>query len=136
MKASDVVNITSEKDVIIARQRSRDILRTLGFGLADQTRLAMAISELTRNVIQHAGGGGGTCTITDESDHDQIMIRIVVEDHGPGIRDIDEAMRDGFSTGDGLGMGLPGARRLVHSFSIESKPGRTRIAVEMRQKRT
>ena len=103
--------------------------RHLGFGLADQTRLATAISELTRNVIQYAGQG--VCFVSDESDGQMIRVKIVVEDNGPGIPDIEQALEPGFSTSGGLGAGLPGARRLVHEFHIESEPGGTKVAVAM-----
>ena len=95
------IEIKVESDIVAARQASREMARQLGFGSADQTRLATAISELTRNVIRHAGVGG--CIITDESDQRVLKIRVVVEDHGPGIPDLEQAMTDGFSTGGGLG---------------------------------
>ena len=127
------VQIRQQADVVLARQAGREAAKELGFGLADQTRLATAISELARNVVQYAGAG--QCIITDESDEEFIRIRVVVEDHGPGIPDIERALRDGFSTGNGLGAGLPGTKRLVHEFRIESKPGHTRITVGMRKRR-
>lgn len=127
------VEIKVESDIVAARQAGREMARQLGFGSADQTRLATAISELTRNVIRYAGVGG--CLITDESRPNEIKIRAVVEDHGPGIPDLEQAMTDGFSTGGGLGAGLPGARRLVHEFEIESQPGYTRVMVVMKRRR-
>jgi len=127
------VQIRQQADVVLARQAGREAAKELGFGLADQTRLATAISELARNVVQYADAG--QCIITDESDEEFIRIRVVVEDHGPGIPDIERALRDGFSTGNGLGAGLPGTKRLVHEFRIESKPGHTRITVGMRKRR-
>ena len=127
------VQIRQQADVVLARQAGREAAKELGFGLADQTRLATAISELARNVVQYAGAG--QCIITDESDEEFIKIRVVVEDHGPGSPDIERALRDGFSTGNGLGAGLPGTKRLVHEFRIESKPGHTRITVGMRKRR-
>ncbi|OPX22861.1 MAG: anti-sigma regulatory factor [Planctomycetales bacterium 4484_123] len=127
------VQIRQQADVVAARQAGREAAKELGFGLADQTRLATAISELARNVVQYAGAG--QCTISDESDDQFIRIRVVVEDHGPGIPDVERALRDGFSTGNGLGAGLPGTKRLVHEFDIESKPGHTRVTVGMRKRR-
>ena len=127
------IEIKVESDIVAARQAGREMARQLGFGSADQTRLATAISELTRNVIRYAGVGG--CLITDESRPNEIKIRAVVEDHGPGIPDLEQAMTDGFSTGGGLGAGLPGARRLVHEFEIESQPGYTRVMVVMKRRR-
>ena len=127
------IEIKVESDIVAARQAGREMARQLGFGSADQTRLATAISELTRNVIRYAGVG--VCIITDESNYNEIKIRAVVEDHGPGIPDVEQAMTDGFSTSGGLGAGLPGARRLVHEFEIESQPGYTRVTVVMKRRR-
>jgi len=127
------VTIEVESDIVIARQAGRRMAKELGFGLADQTRLATAISELTRNVLLYAKQG--SCVIRDESDQEQHRIRVTVEDHGPGIPDPEQAMQDGFSTSGGLGGGLPGARRLVHYFEIDSEPGHTVITMMMvRQK--
>ena len=126
------IAINSESDIVVARRAARDIAAQLGFGSADQTRLATAISELARNVIRYANTG--SCIITEESAGATIRLRVVVEDYGPGIPDIDKAMEDGFSTGGGLGAGLPGARRLVHDFSLESEPGHTRATVAMNRR--
>jgi len=127
------IEIKAESDIIAARRVGRQMARELGFGSADQTRLATAISELTRNVIQHAGEG--VCVITDELDQNRIRIRAVVEDHGPGIPDIEKAIEYGFSTVHGLGAGLPGAKRLVHEFHIESEPGHTKVIIGMSRRR-
>ncbi len=124
-----VVAIHNASDVVLARQLARRLAAQLGFGKADQTRLATAVSELTRNVIEYAGSG--ECQVFDASDDVFRCIRIVVEDHGPGIADLDQAMQDGFSTGGSLGAGLPGTKRLVNSFSIETSPGLTRITISM-----
>jgi serine/threonine-protein kinase RsbT len=127
------IALKDSRDVVIARGAGREMARKLGFGPADQTRLATAISELTRNVVQHAGEG--VCLVTDESNEHRISIKVVVEDHGPGISDIEQAMEYGFSTGGGLGAGLPGAKRLVHEFDIESQPGHTRVTIAMSRAR-
>lgn len=121
------VGVRSQADVVAARQTGREMARRLGFGSADQTRLATAISELARNVIQYAGEG--VCVITDRSNGSTMSIRVVVEDHGPGIPDIEKALEDGFSTGSGLGAGLAGAKRLVDEFHIESEPGHTSVTI-------
>jgi serine/threonine-protein kinase RsbT len=105
----------------------------LGFGIADQTRLATVVSELTRNVIQYAGNG--FCELIDRSDLSNICIQIIVEDHGPGIPNMELAMKDGYSTGNGLGAGLPGTRRLMDHFAIESAPGLTRIDTSLARQR-
>jgi len=127
------IEIKVESDIVAARQAGREMARQLGFGSADQTRLATAISELVRNVIRYADIG--VCIITDESDQRVLKIRVVVEDRGPGIPDVEQAMTDGFSTGGGLGAGLPGTRRLVHEVEIESQPGYTRVTVVMKRRR-
>ncbi|WP_238551830.1 anti-sigma regulatory factor [Candidatus Symbiobacter mobilis] len=105
----------------------------IGFGIADQIRLATAVSELTRNVLQYAGIG--VCSFEDASDGTQIRLRATVEDNGPGILDIGMAMKDGFSTSHGLGAGLPGTRRLMDVFYIESVPGLTRIIITLERER-
>jgi len=127
------VKIEDSRDVVRARHEGREMARKLGFGPADQARLATAISELTRNVIQYAGKG--VCVITDASEMGIAKIRVRVEDHGPGIADIDQAMEPGFSTGNGLGAGLPGTRRLVHEFRIDSKPGHTVVSIGIVRRR-
>ncbi|MBW1820654.1 MAG: ATP-binding protein [Deltaproteobacteria bacterium] len=127
------VEIKGSGDIVMARQMGRDMARELGFGSADQTRLATAISELTRNVYQYAGKG--VCMITDESDKSMNKIRVKVEDYGPGIPDIDEATEPGYSTGGGLGAGLPGTKRIVQEFDIESTPGHTVVTIVMTRRR-
>jgi len=127
------IDLKADSDIVLARQAGRELAQEMGFGSADQTRLATAISELARNVIQYAGEG--VCSMADESNQRLIMIRVVVEDAGPGIADLDQAMAQGFSSGAGLGAGLPGARRLVQEFDIESEPGHTRVTIAIsRQK--
>lgn len=123
------IKIRTYGDVVAARQAGREIARALGFGSADQTRLATAISELTSNVLRYAVEG--VCIVRDVSDQNQGKVQIVVEDHGPGIPDIEKAMTQGFSTGGGLGAGLSGTRRLVHEFDIESEPGHTKVTIAM-----
>ena len=121
------LDLKADSDIVLARQAGRELAQEMGFGSADQTRLATAISELARNVIQYAGEG--VCSMADESNQHLIRIRVVVEDAGPGIADLDQAMAQGFSSGGGLGAGLPGARRLVQEFDIESSPGHTRVTI-------
>ena len=128
-----MVALKEEFDIVTARGAGREMARQLGFGSADQTRLATAISELARNALQYAGEG--VCLISDESDARRSRVKVVVEDHGPGIPDIEQAMTDGFTTGGGLGAGLPGAKRLAHEFEIESEPGRTRVTIGMNRVR-
>ena len=123
-------NLKAETDVIASRKAARDLARDLGFGLADQTRIATAVSELTRNVLKYAGEG--VCLLIDDSRGPIGGLSIVVEDHGPGISDIELALQDGYSTGGSLGAGLPGTKRLVHEFSLQSRPGHTRVTIAMR----
>ena len=130
---SESVPVIDSGDIVRARSAARRVAIQIGFGFAEQTRLATAVSELTRNAVQYAGGG--TCEITDVSDEKKMRIRIVVEDHGDGIANLELAMKDGYSTGGGLGAGLPGTRRLMDSFSIESARGLTRVAISMSRPR-
>lgn len=134
MGKTTTLPIIKDADVILARAAGREIARDLGFSAADQTRLATAISELTRNVLCHAGTG--ECSITGDSDFHLAVVGVVVDDTGPSIPDVDLAMQDGFSTGGSLGGGLPGTRRLVHDFSIESSPDGTRVAIAMVRRKT
>lgn len=123
------IELKIEDDILIARKVARQEMLDIGFGSADQTRMATAISELARNVIKYAGHGA--CHIATDSSSSEIRIKVEIEDYGPGIEDIDQAMEDGYTTGGGLGAGLPGAKRLVNDFSIESRPGFTKINLEM-----
>jgi serine/threonine-protein kinase RsbT len=134
MTQIDRVTIRSAADIVIARGVTRKVASQIGFSLADQTRLATAVSELTRNALQYAGGGW--CEICDESNVNERRIRVVVEDHGPGIANVDMATQDGYSTGGGLGAGLPGTRRLTDAFEIESRPGLTRVGIALIRKRS
>ncbi len=127
--ADAIIAICTTADIVVARRLTRQLAACLGFGSADQTRMATAVSELTRNVIEYANHG--ECRISDASDGAFNCIKVVVEDHGPGITNVAQAMQDGYSTGGSLGAGLPGTRRLVHSFMIESRPGLTRVTISM-----
>ncbi len=127
------IEIKNSRDVVTARKMGRKMALELGFGSADQTRLATAISELTRNVVQYAGTG--LCTITDQSNKNEIKIVTAVEDAGPGISDIDKALEQGYSSGGGMGAGLPGAKRLVQEFGIDSVPGNTVVTITLRRKK-
>lgn len=122
------VPIDREPDIIVARQRGRDIAVGLGFSPGALALIATAISEITRNVVQYATRGDMTVRVVREGA--RRGIEIVVEDEGPGIEDLAQAMQDGYSTGGGLGLGLPGSRRLMDQFSIDSTVGRgTRIVM-------
>lgn len=121
-------DIRLEADVVFLRQQVRRWAADMQFSIVDQTKLVTAASELARNAIVY--GGGGTATLEMLSETVRRGLRIVFEDKGPGIPDIELALRDGYTTGNGLGLGLGGARRLVNDFVIDSRPGEgTRIAV-------
>ncbi len=128
-----IIPIREQQDVLTARQKARTIASGLGLGIADQTRLATAISELTRNAILYAGGG--ECQLWDQSDDNTFRIRVEVRDQGPGIDDIALAMRDGYSTSGGLGAGLSGAKRLMDDFEIETSSAGTRVIVTLERSR-
>ncbi|MFQ5595555.1 MAG: anti-sigma regulatory factor [Anaerolineae bacterium] len=121
MMTTATLPLRVSRDVIAARELVRRKAQEVGFGLANQTRLAAAVSEITRNAIVH--GGGGEMTVDAEANNTR-RVTVVIADRGPGIADIELAMTDGWSSAGSLGAGLPGARRLVHSFHIESRPGR------------
>lgn len=125
---SDQRTVQSAEDVVAIRQAVRQRAVELGFNLVDQTKIVTAASELARNTLQH--GGGGRVTIDAVEDFGRRGIRLTFKDEGPGIPDVELAMKDGFTTGGGLGLGLSGARRLSNDFSIESTPGKgTRVTI-------
>jgi len=125
---SEVLRLQASEDIVRVRQAVRAWMVERGFSLVDQTKMVTAASELARNAVDH--GGGGTMRMEALVDGGRRGIRLVFEDHGPGIPDMALAMQDGFSTGGGLGLGLGGAKRLVNEFAIHSQPGEgTRIAV-------
>ena len=120
--------ILGEDDIVLSRQRAREVARQLGFGAVDQSRIATAVSELARNVVRYATDGRGEVvvrTITAPAGaRERTGIEIVVADEGPGIPDVDQALRDGYTSGGGMGMGLPGTRRLMDEMAIDSAVGR------------
>ena len=113
--------LTSDQDVVRARHVVRQLALDAGLRLIDQTKLVTAVSELARNTVVHGGGGEMSAGLAEAAG--RIGVWAQFEDHGPGIPDVDEAMRQGYSTGDGLGLGLGGAKRLVHEFSQHTEPG-------------
>jgi serine/threonine-protein kinase RsbT len=125
---SDQRAVKTAEDVVGIRQAVRQRAIELGFNLVDQTKIVTAASELARNAVQY--GGGGRVTIEAVEHFGRRGIRLTFQDDGPGIANIDLAMRDGFTTSGGLGLGLGGARRLSSDFSIESAPGTgTRVII-------
>jgi serine/threonine-protein kinase RsbT len=113
--------IRASDDVVAVRQVVREWAIRAGLSLVDQTKLVTAASEIARNVL--VSGGGGTLALEAIEQGGRRGVRLAFEDAGPGIADVEQALKDGFYTGSGLGLGLGGARRLVNEFSIESKPG-------------
>jgi serine/threonine-protein kinase RsbT len=118
---SDSMELRSSEDIVLIRQAVRKKAIALGFGLVDQTKFVTASSELARNTIDY--GGGGTVSLDVVQNDRRSGIRLVFEDQGPGIPDIDLALTDGFTSGNGMGLGLGGAKRLSHEFEISSEPG-------------
>jgi serine/threonine-protein kinase RsbT len=124
---SETIPIESEPDMVTVRRRVREAAARTGLSLVDQTKLVTAASELARNTLIY--GGGGTMQL-ETLNGPRLGVRLIFVDQGPGIPDIDLALRDGFTTGAGLGLGLSGSRRLVNEFEIDSKVGQgTRVAV-------
>jgi serine/threonine-protein kinase RsbT len=123
------VAINSDQDIILARQKGRALAAELGFAASDATLIATAISELARNIVSYARRGEIVLKVVNGAN--QQGLSIIASDRGPGIPDIRQALRDGFSTSGSLGMGLPGVRRLMDEFEITSQPGRgTTVAVK------
>jgi serine/threonine-protein kinase RsbT len=115
------LSLVAPADIVVVRQRAREWAAELGFSLVDQTKIVTAASELARNTIIY--GGGGSVRIEALADGVRRGLRLVFEDQGPGIPDIALAMKDGYTSGAGLGLGLGGAKRLMGDFQISSQPG-------------
>lgn len=115
------IPIASDADIVRARQLGRSLASEAGCAPSDLTEVATAISEVARNIVSYAYDGQLSVQVVNRLG--RRGVRIVATDRGPGIQDVERAMEDGFSTGEGLGLGLPGARRLMDEFSISSKPG-------------
>ncbi len=127
-ESPETVEIRASSDVVAVRQMAREYADQLGLSLVDQTKLVTAASEIARNTLDY--GGGGTARLEVLENGSRRGVRLTFEDHGPGIPDIAQALKDGFSTANGLGLGLGGARRLVNEFFIECPPqGGTRVTI-------
>jgi serine/threonine-protein kinase RsbT len=125
--SSETVSVASEPDVVAVRRKVREASTKLGFSLVDQTKIVTAASELARNTIIH--GAGGKMNL-ETLNGPRTGLRLTFEDNGPGISDVELALRDGFTTGSGLGLGLGGAKRLVNDFEIVSRIGQgTKITI-------
>lgn len=120
MTTTTTLSVRTESDILAARQHGREVAEHLGFSGSDLALIATAISEVARNIVVHAGEGA---IMISELADGRAGIEIVARDDGPGILDIDLAMQDGYSTISSLGLGLPGARRLMDEFTIESQDG-------------
>ena len=124
----EVIGIQSESDVVMARKIVKEWAVSLGFSLVEQTKLITATSELARNTMVHGGGGEMTLEVVEKGLKQGL--RLTFEDHGPGIPDVEMALKDGYTTGTGMGLGLGGAKRLVDNLEIFSEVGKgTRITV-------
>jgi serine/threonine-protein kinase RsbT len=116
------IAIGHEMDIVSARQKGRELATAVGFSSTDQTLIALAISEIARNIISYAQCG--KVTLSRVADGGRRGVLIVAIDDGPGIADVELAMRDGYSTGGSLGVGLPGAKRVMDDFELVSAPGK------------
>ncbi|AYA74222.1 ATP-binding protein [Bacillus sp. Y1] len=121
MGIQSCVKIINEWDIVAARQLGRNVAKELGFGTVDQARITTAISELARNIYLYAGQG--QICIEKLYESGKAGLKVVAIDNGPGIKDIRQVMEDGYSTSGGLGAGLPGVKRLMDEFGINSSPG-------------
>ncbi len=119
---NEVLQIKIEADIIVARVKVKAIAEALGFGYMDQTRIATAVSELARNALEHAGGG--QITIAPVNNEEKQGLEITVEDHGPGIENLELALKGGHSTKGGLGFGLSGSRKLMDVFQVKTEAGK------------
>ena len=126
--SDQAIPVRQEEDIVLIRRIVRQRAEQLRFGLVDQTKIVTAASELARNTVVHGGGGTMLLQVLNNAGRDGL--RLVFEDKGPGIPDVALALRDGYTTGSGLGLGLGGAKRLVNDFEIQSKPGSgTKVAI-------
>ena len=126
--SAESMEIRASDDIVLVRQAVRKKSIALGFGLVDQTKVVTASSELARNTLDY--GGGGTVLLELVENGTRTGLKLTFEDQGPGIPDIDLALTDGYTTGNGMGLGLSGAKRLSNEFEIWSKPGEgTRVSI-------
>ena len=116
-----MIPVLADGDIVEARKAARALATLVGFGGVDVVMIATAVSEVTRNIIEHAKTGELVLTAVERSS--QRGLEVVARDRGPGIADVPQAMEDGFSTSKGLGLGLPGSRRLMDEFEVDSRPG-------------
>ena len=117
----EIAAISSSGDIVKVRQVVREWAVSLGFSLVEQTKMVTAASELARNTLEH--GGGGMVQMQALNNESRRGLKLIFSDEGPGIKDLEQALKDGFTTGSGMGLGLGGAKRLVNEFEIDSAPG-------------
>lgn len=129
---SETYPIANSNDVVRVRQAARSRAAELKFSLVDQTKFVTATSELARNTLEH--GGGGTMTLEIVENGARKGIKLTFRDEGPGIPNIELALKDGYTTGDGMGLGLSGSKRLVNEFDIKSEAGRGTVVTIIRWK--
>jgi serine/threonine-protein kinase RsbT len=126
--SSESLKIDTPEDIVRVRQSVRKAAVSLGFGIVDQTKIVTASSELARNTLDY--GGGGLAQLEVVQNERKKGLRVIFEDRGPGIPDVEQALTDGFTSGNGMGLGLGGAKRLSHEFEIFSKIGEgTRVSI-------
>lgn len=120
--------LRTEEDIVASRQKVRALTQQLKFSLVDQTKMVTAASELSRNTVVHGRGGAMRWEVLEEGV--KRGLRLSFEDQGPGIADVKLALTDGWTSGNGMGLGLPGSKRLVHEFDLQSRPGAgTRVSI-------
>jgi serine/threonine-protein kinase RsbT len=128
LQSSETLSIAESQDIVLVRQAVRKKAIGLGFNLVDQTKIVTATSELARNTLDY--GGGGTMMLQVIQNGRRSGIRLTFEDQGPGIPDVALALKDGYTTGGGMGLGLSGAKRLSDEFELETTPGKgTRVTI-------
>jgi serine/threonine-protein kinase RsbT len=126
--SSGSLPLRSEEDIVTSRQKVRALTQQLKFSLVDQTKMITAASELSRNTVVHGGGGTMAWEVLEEGVRRGLRLRF--EDEGPGISDLKLALTDGWTSGTGMGLGLPGSKRLVHEFDLQSAAGQgTRVSI-------
>ena len=124
----DTLPLRTSEDIVQMRRSTRSWMVEHGFSLVDQTKMVTAASELARNAIDYGGGGSARLELLTEQG--RVGIQAVIQDHGPGIANLAQAMTDGYTSGQGLGLGLPGSKRLVDDFELWSEPGQgTRVSI-------
>lgn len=133
LDAEKHVVVRTEADVVHARQSAREIAAQLGFRSSELTILALVISELARNILQYAGHG--EIIVRELNSRELPSVEVIAQDEGPGISDLSQAMRVGFSTSGGLGLGLPGVKKLMDEFEIVSEPGRGTVVTARKCRR-